>query len=163
MRAERVSILAKALKFTSARVAESWGRRMRKLLLKAGGAGRVLQSAAALQARLGVKKHLASDFETATAYLRKRTKYMRYDEFKRQGLPIGSGVTEAACKTVFTHRLKLSGMQWKRAGASVILRLRATLLSGLWDAAYTAAVKNAQPSHIWVYDKNQNRTLKTAA
>ncbi|MDP6557992.1 MAG: hypothetical protein QGF59_20430 [Pirellulaceae bacterium] len=40
---------------------------------------------------------------------------------------------EAACKTVFTQRLKLSGMQWKRDGAKVILRLRIVLLSGIWD------------------------------
>ena len=161
--AERISIMAKALKFRSPRAAESWGRRMRKLLLKPGGAGRLLHSAAAMKSRLGVKKYLADEFKTAVAYLRKRTKFMRYDEFKRQGLPIGSGVTEAACKTVFTQRLKLSGMQWKRGGANVILRLRVTLLSGLWDQAYTAAVKMADPSHIRVHDKKQNNTMKNAA
>src|SRR5208283_5522980 len=30
-------------------------------------------------------------------------------EYRRNHLPIGSGVTEAACKTVFTQRLKQSG------------------------------------------------------
>ena len=61
---------------------------------------------------------------------------MRYAEYRRLGLPIGSGVTEAACKTVFTQRLKLSGMRWKKAGAETILKLRVILLSGVWEQVY---------------------------
>ena len=34
---------------------------------------------------------------------------MRYAVLKKQGLPIGSGVTEAACKTLATQRLKKVG------------------------------------------------------
>jgi hypothetical protein len=70
---------------------------------------------------------------------------MQYAEFRRRGLPIGSGVTEAACKTVFTQRLKLSGMRWSRVGAQTILNLRVALLSGLWDHVYQAAVNAYQP------------------
>ena len=51
-------------------------------------------------------------FRQAYNYLRTRTRHLQYAEFRRQGLPIGSGITEAACKTVFTQRLKLSGMRW---------------------------------------------------
>ena len=60
--------------------------------------------------------------------------------FKRLRLPIGSGVTEAACKTVFTQRLKLSGMTWGKPGAQTILNLRVILLSGLWEDVYTAVL-----------------------
>ena len=49
--------------------------------------------------------------------------YMRYDEYRRLGIPLGSGVTEAGCKTVYTQRLKLSGMRWKKEGARHILQL----------------------------------------
>jgi hypothetical protein len=31
---------------------------------------------------------------------------------KREGFMIGSGVVEAACKTLVAQRLKLSGMRW---------------------------------------------------
>ena len=51
-------------------------------------------------------------------------------------MPLGSGITEAACKTVFTQRLKLSGMRWTKAGAQVILDLRVVLISGVWDEVY---------------------------
>ena len=42
---------------------------------------------------------------------------MAYWHYQGVGLPIGSGVTEAACKTVFTQRLKQSGMRWEVLGA----------------------------------------------
>ena len=61
---------------------------------------------------------------------------MRYSEYARVKIPLGSGVTEAACKTVVAQRLKLSGMRWTKAGAEVILDLRVMLLSGLWTKAY---------------------------
>ena len=52
------------------------------------------------------------------------------------GLPIGSGVTEAACKTLYTQRLKLSGMRWDKEGAQRIVQLRSIWLSGVWSAVY---------------------------
>jgi len=65
-----------------------------------------------------------------------RTQYMRYSEYRTVGVPLGSGVTEAACKTVYTQRLKLSGMSWEKAGAQTVLNLRVPQLSDVWDAAY---------------------------
>jgi hypothetical protein len=38
--------------------------------------------------------------------------------------PIGSGVTEAACKVIVKQRLCGSGMRWKEEGAAVVLSLR---------------------------------------
>ena len=49
-------------------------------------------------------------------------------------MPLGSGVTEAACKTIVKQRLGQSGMQWKDKGAGVILSLRALAHStGRWE------------------------------
>ena len=39
--------------------------------------------------------------------------------------PIGSGVTEAACKVIVKQRLCKSGMKWTEEGAAVVLSLRA--------------------------------------
>ena len=46
---------------------------------------------------------------------------MGYAEAKDQGLPIGSGVVEATCKTLVTERLKRSGMRWSERGGQAIL------------------------------------------
>jgi hypothetical protein len=114
----------------------AWARKMQKLLLKPGGVGRVLHSAAALRGRLQPRGKRLADFRRAYKYLQSRRKHLRYAAYRRVGLPIGSGVTEAACKTVYTQRLKLSGMRWKKAGALTILRLRVILLSGVWEQVY---------------------------
>jgi len=54
---------------------------------------------------------------------------MQYARYQQAGLPIGSGVTEAACKTLVKQRLCRSGMRWKEPGAQVILSLRALVLT----------------------------------
>src|SRR4029450_13863667 len=41
--------------------------------------------------------------------------------------------TEAACKIVFTQRLKRSGIVWTISGGQVILNLRVIWLSGVWE------------------------------
>jgi hypothetical protein len=132
---ERLGTMAEAL-FGSGRASWAWVRKMQKLLLKPGGVGRVLHSAAALRRRVQPQGKRLADFRRAYKYLQARRQHLRYAAYRRVGLPIGSGVTEAACKTVYTQRLKLSGMRWKKAGAQTVLTLRVILLSGVWEEAY---------------------------
>jgi hypothetical protein len=58
---------------------------------------------------------------------------MRYAEFRRQQLFVGSGVIEAGCKTIVGQRLKRSGMRWSLRGANAIIALRCAQLSGRWE------------------------------
>jgi len=88
---------------------------------------------------------------------------MRYAEFRAQGLPIGSGITEAACKTVFTQRLKLSGMRWSNEGAQTILNLRVILLSGVWDDVYQALVTSYNDPPTRTLPSSNSHRLKKAA
>jgi hypothetical protein len=138
--AQRLTTMAEAL-FGSGREASAWAARMRKLLKKPNGPFRVLHAAAAMKRRR-LSARAAKEFQKAYNYLRTRTRHLQYAEFRRQGLPIGSGITEAACKTVFTQRLKLSGMRWSGPGAQTILNLRVLLLSGLWEDVYAATVNS---------------------
>ena len=63
------------------------------------------------------------------AYLERHRKYLRYASSRRRGLPIGSGVTEGACKSVVTMRFKRSGQRWFQHGLSPCLQLRALHLN----------------------------------
>jgi hypothetical protein len=54
---------------------------------------------------------------------------MRYVTLRLAGLPVGSGVTESTCKTVFGHRTKRSGQRWREAGLRGVVTLRALLQS----------------------------------
>ena len=71
--------------------------------------------------------------ETEIHYLEKNKEYMRYAEFRAQGLFVGSGVVEAGCKTIVGQRLKQSGMEWSLRGANAILSLRCIILSGRFE------------------------------
>jgi hypothetical protein len=137
---ERVWTMADLL-FGQGQRGTSWARKMQKWLLKPGGVNRVLHSAAALRDHYGLRGEKLRKFGTAYRYLRDRMAYLRYAEYRAQGIPCGSGITEAACKTVYTQRLKLSGMRWTRSGAQVILNLRVLQLSGVWQAAYAAVLE----------------------
>lgn len=132
---ERLWTMSEAL-FGDGQRCWAWARKMQKLLLKPGGVGRVLHSAAALRSRLQLTGKRLADFRRAYRYLQTRRPHLRYADYRRLGLPIGSGVTEAACKTVYTQRLKLSGMRWHKSGAQTILTLRVLLLSGVWTEVY---------------------------
>jgi hypothetical protein len=111
----------------------AWAQQMRQhLKTRSDGITRVLHSAGALRRQHGLWGK-AKAYERAYSYLKKRTHWMRYRHYRSQGLPIGSGITEAACKTVFTQRLKRSGMAWTVAGGQVILDLRVIWLSGVWE------------------------------
>jgi hypothetical protein len=57
-------------------------------------------------------------------YFAKNAERMRYPEFRRQHLFVGSGVIEAGCKNVIGDRCKKSGMFWTVRGANAILALR---------------------------------------
>ena len=60
---------------------------------------------------------------------------MDYATHITENLPIGSGVTEAACKTLVKQRLCGSGMRWKKRGASIVLSLRALVqITHQWQA-----------------------------
>lgn len=81
-------------------------------------------------------------FWKAYRYLRKHAVWMTYAAYRQRGLPIGSGVTEAACKTVFAERLKRSGMTWGRTGGQVIVDLRVLVLSGVWRQTHQAYLRS---------------------
>ena len=67
---------------------------------------------------------LAEKIRTEADYFEKNADRMRYPEFRRQHLFVGSGVIEAGCKTVIGARCKQSGMFWTVRGANAILALR---------------------------------------
>ena len=134
--ASYVTKLSQAL-FSEEKTQQAWARRMRHMLRdEAGGVQRVLRSAAQHYAMRVRSKAEAKMYQEAYQYLRKHSQEMDYSGYKRAGLPIGSGVTEAGCKVVFTQRFKQSGMKWSKVGGEVILSLRVALLSGVWDAVY---------------------------
>lgn len=71
---------------------------------------------------------------------------MRYDLFRSQGMFIGSGVVESACKTVVCQRFKASGMHWSQRGLKPVLSLRTGLLSHRFDEFWNSP--ESHPQHV---------------
>ena len=69
-------------------------------------------------------------------YFRNQLERMDYARYQELGLPIGSGVVEAACKTLATQRLKRSGMNWGN-GKQPILTIRSLQQSKRWHRAWS--------------------------
>lgn len=130
---------------TRARFAE-----LREILLDGdNGVETVIRALAYLR-----KEHPSSKvLERELKYFRAHRHNMRYWKWREQGLPVGSGVVEAACKSLVTQRLKLSGMMWSEEGAQAIITLRGWDQSDRFDRAWAlvaatwqAEVTTVQPA-----------------
>jgi hypothetical protein len=69
-------------------------------------------------------------------YFEDNRQRLNYPEYRKQGLPIGSGVVESACKHVVASRMKHAGMRWDEPGAEDILALRCLYLNDRWDSLW---------------------------
>lgn len=70
-------------------------------------------------------------------YIEHNSKRMHYCDYQARGIPIGSGVTEGACKSVVNVRAKRSGQRWSQRGLTAALHLRAMhesdRFNGFWS------------------------------
>ena len=60
--------------------------------------------------------------------------FRSYAAALRAGLPIASGVIEGACRSLVQDRMGLTGARWTVQGAEAVLRIRALIASGDWNA-----------------------------
>ena len=72
---------------------------------------------------------------TELKYFRRNRHRMRYAQMAARNLPIGSGVVEAACKTL-SSRHKRSGMRWRTPGGQAIFTLRSLIQSDRFESAW---------------------------
>ena len=69
-------------------------------------------------------------------YFRTNRERMRYQEYRRQKLPIGTGAVEGACKFVVQSRFKRPGSRWSREGLARMLALKLMRLNGHWESLW---------------------------
>jgi len=106
--------------------------RCHQLKHAAGAAESLYNEMMALKERKCTQKlpqHLRDKLGAAVTYYKNHRHQMNYTSYTEQSFPIGSGVTEAACKTLIKQRFCLAGMRWKQPGAAGILNLRALVLT----------------------------------
>jgi len=98
-----------------------------------GAATRLLAEMSALEPKR-LSESVCSGLQDAITYFRNHHHQMHYAEAVARHLPIGSGVTESACKVIVKARLCGAGMKWKERGAGIVLSLRTlTYTQGRWQ------------------------------
>jgi hypothetical protein len=95
----------------------------------AGAATQLYEQMLKLSQSAAHPKAIQDNLNAAVTYFHNHLHQMNYSYYRDRSYPIGSGVTEAACKTVIKQRLCCSGMRWKETGAAVVLSLRTLVLT----------------------------------
>lgn len=132
---EHLSLAAEALFGKGSEEATRWYAKYRKKLLEEDlGARSVLHSMDYFETARGLSKARRDALATQRTFFERNQSKMTYADFRRRGLPIGSGPVEAACKTLVKTRLCRSGMRWSREGGQRILNIRTYIKSNRWDA-----------------------------
>ena len=109
---------------------KSWMKAHQKRLLDRG---KIEKLVAALRTIESDNLEVAEKLRTEADYFQRNAERMRYPQFRRQHLFVGSGVIEAGCKTVIAARFKRSGMFWTVRGANAILSLRCCHLNARFE------------------------------
>jgi len=102
------------------------------LLEEADGVEKVIRALRHLRDTYPRRKKLRQEL----TYFRRNRARMQYAALVSRGLPISSGVTEAACKTLATQRMKRSGMRWGEDGGQAVLTLRSLVQSNRFDRGW---------------------------
>lgn len=105
--------------------------RCHNLKHKSGAASRIIKELQSASESLKIKRQDLLD--KCITYFSNQKDRMRYAAQVKNNLPIGSGVTEAACKCIVKQRLCKSGMKWHEHGAAIILSLRTLDRSDRWE------------------------------
>lgn len=107
--------------------------RCHKLKHEKGYAKKLLKEMEALPTE-GLSEMVLEELEKARTYFRNHHQQMNYAQRQETKLPIGSGVTEAACKTIVKMRMCRGGAKWKEQGAAAVLSLRTLICTeGRWE------------------------------
>lgn len=132
---EHVSAVASARFGANERARRSWTRMVEARLMRDDAAWLIAQVERAAK-RAGPPPKGAHDEHPRVVlarnveYFKTNRERMLYGTFRSRGLPIGSGVVEAACKNVVQQRMKGAGMRWGDRGGPAILAARVAVLNG---------------------------------
>lgn len=123
--ADHLSSAAEALFGKGTCEATKWyAKYVKKLKEDDRGAQRILDSIDYYVRIRRLPPSRRQDASTQRTFFARNKHRMTYADFRRRGLPIGSGPVEAACKSLVKARLCRSGMRWSREGGQRILDLR---------------------------------------
>jgi hypothetical protein len=105
---------------------------------KRGAVSKILDELISFGKKNQMHEHDRKDLCSAITYLTNHKTKMQYYKNTASNMPIGSGVTEAACKSLVKSRMCKGSSRWNDEGATVVLTLRSLYMtndrwSQFWD------------------------------
>lgn len=101
---------------------------------KKGAVSRILKELKTFLASNKMTAQDKKDLASTITYLTNHKEKMQYYKNTALNMPIGSGITESACKSLVKMRMCKGAARWKNNGASVVLTLRSLHMThGRWD------------------------------
>jgi len=139
---EHLSHMAEAIHGKSSAEASEWYKKYRDTLkTHKQGVSKLIRSSEYYLASQSYSKTREKEIQKHLGYFKKHKKYMEYAGYAEKGWPIGSGVIEAACKSVVKQRMCRSGQRWSITGGQAILNLRSIVKSNRWDGFWNEFTK----------------------
>lgn len=126
-------------------LAATWRETLKE---ETNGVARVLRAMRSRRRKVSGKT-ARKDLDRAIHYIanQHRLGRMNYPEALSRNYPIGTGITEAAAKTVVGTRMKRAGARFSQHGGQTVMLFRTAILSGRFDglhrelyATYTASI-----------------------
>jgi hypothetical protein len=131
---EHLSLMSEAIHGKSSAKASEWYKKYRNILkTQKQGVSKLIRSAEYYLRSQSYSKSRDKEIRKHLGYFKKHKKFMQYGRYLEKGWPIGSGVIEAACKSVVKQRMCRSGQRWSIKGGQAILNLRAMVKSNRWE------------------------------
>ncbi|MGH7270669.1 MAG: hypothetical protein ACREJ3_09580 [Polyangiaceae bacterium] len=147
--AEYVQLAANAIEGEDTSAAKVLAATWRETLKEeADGVSRVVRAMRSRRTKASTRAQ-RKDLDCAIDYITRQHKLgrMNYPEAIARNYPIGTGVTEAAAKTVVAVRMKRAGARFSQHGGQTVMLFRAAFLSRRFDAlheelhaTYTASI-----------------------
>jgi len=115
-----------------------WARRR----MRYGTVDDVLVELYVERAKESLRPAVRQALENLCAYLETHREHLDYARCRREGLPIGSGCMESACKWLIQQRFKGVGMRWSESGFNHLLHLRLAWANERFDSLFACASPN---------------------
>lgn len=119
-----------------ARTPQMWFARMRHQL-RHGFGQRIIKELDWLSKSKNTAEATKPILRQVRDYLLTHINHIQYRQFKKQGLPIGSGMVESACKWLIQQRFKGTGMRWSEDGFNHLLHLRLAWVNHRFDTLFS--------------------------
>ena len=115
--------------FGSDEAGAAWLEKLMSVLMEEGVDAMLAEL---VEQRKSVRGRRRKALQQLFGYISERREIIRYRELRERGIQIGSGPTEAQCKTT-TQRIKGRGRRWDFENAESMMNLAALDASNLWE------------------------------